>query len=266
MNSYQDAIVNEFKRRKLKNPSYSVRAMSKSFGLAATHLGLVISGKRNISRIVADKIVQKISLSDRERELFLALVDAEVGRSQNEVNSALDKVAKINSWNSFSTMDESELELITSWKNIILFTLFDLDSFQPSISWMSEMTGLSEVFISTSLDKMEKLGLLVRSETKWELSKKNLTSPNIKSDSIKRFHLQALENAGTALGTQELGQRDFSAVVLPFDPSRIEEAKERIQEFRRSFYKEFCSGSDKTDVYSFSMQFFSATKSTKANK
>ncbi len=124
----------------------------------------------------------------------------------------------------------------------------------------------SEVFILNSLEKMEKLGLLVRNDGKWELLKKNLTSPNIKSDSIKRFHLQALENASAALATQDLDQRDFSAVVLPFDPSRIEEAKKRIQEFRRSFYKEFCSGSDKKDVYSFSMQFFSATISTKATK
>lgn len=69
-----DYLDSEFKVRKNRNGSYSLRAFARDLGMSHTHLILVIQGRKILSLKMANQICLKLGLGQKERSEFLGLV------------------------------------------------------------------------------------------------------------------------------------------------------------------------------------------------
>ena len=79
---YTEILLEEFTRRRLVNPFYSLRAFAQDLELDPKHLCLVIKNKKGLSRRKAELVARKIHLSYRDQKLFVWLVCAASGRSE----------------------------------------------------------------------------------------------------------------------------------------------------------------------------------------
>ena len=55
--------------------TYSLRAFARTLGLSPAMLSSVLAGKRRLSKTSAERIAEKLALSDSHREYFLLLAD-----------------------------------------------------------------------------------------------------------------------------------------------------------------------------------------------
>lgn len=259
MERYQDFMVRELNARIQKNPSYSLRALARDLRMTPAHLSSVLSGKKNVSRSKGQDIASVLSLSAAEKKLFLTMVAAEVSRGVNK-EKLNNKIAELKKNDCFTEIMSAEVDVLTSWPYPVLFALFDFDDFEPNFKWITAKTGFNEKYVQKHIEIAESLGRIVRDESGWHLKDRNIATPTIPSAAIRRFHVQTMDNAKLALTGQTIEERDFSSVVMPIDPSRIKEAKDKLKDFRRSFFSEFSAGKNKSDVYCLSLQFFSALK------
>lgn len=68
---YRSILKEQLQSRQELNSSYSLRAFAKKLELSPSKLSEVISGKKRLSSKRAEDVVNKLELSDNERELFV---------------------------------------------------------------------------------------------------------------------------------------------------------------------------------------------------
>src|SRR6185437_16760754 len=90
-------------RRLDRNPSYSLRAFSKNLAVSHTLLSLIFSGKRKLSSGVAEKIIDRLDLTFKQRELFFkefqpdSFVE-ETGSAEQHNNIEMEIFAMMSEW------------------------------------------------------------------------------------------------------------------------------------------------------------------------
>lgn len=67
-----DVLNGDLRKRKLKNPRYSLRAYARFLGLDPSTLSRILSGKQTPSIEVARKLLRKLCLSPQENRKIVA--------------------------------------------------------------------------------------------------------------------------------------------------------------------------------------------------
>ena len=89
--------------------------------------------------------------------------------------------------------------------------------------------GVTEARLTISLQHLEKVELLRRDAQGWTpLVSNTLTARGVPSRAVKNFHRGMMERATRALFQQSIDRREFSSLIVSFDPRRIPELKERL--------------------------------------
>jgi hypothetical protein len=68
---YRNYLKNEFQRRVIKNPRYSLRAYAKNLGIDNGFLSKLLTGKALLSLDLADILTKKLKLMEDDRKQFL---------------------------------------------------------------------------------------------------------------------------------------------------------------------------------------------------
>ncbi len=64
-------LTQELMNRCKRNSSYSMRAFAQGLGMSASALSMVLSGKRQLSRLAAERIADKLGLDPETRRASL---------------------------------------------------------------------------------------------------------------------------------------------------------------------------------------------------
>ena len=260
--NYREILKDELNRRHQANPLYSLRAFARDIGLEAPRLSDVLNGKHGLSRIYAQAIAKKIGFSKEEKDFFCDLVESQHGRGKLKRQLAKLRLEQRHS------LAENQIQLdtfkvISDWYHFAILELALIKFFKSDPKWIAKQLGLNVQVVKSAIDRLLRLNFL-KKDKKGRLSPTSTftsTPDGIPSQSIKYFHKQILEKALTALVTQSVEERDFSAMTMAFDSSKTNEAKEYIRKFRRNFSKSVNPSSAKKDsVYSLSVQFFRLNK------
>jgi uncharacterized protein (TIGR02147 family) len=278
INDAQHRIVqlmrNTLNERQLRRGAYSLRAFALSLKLTPAELSEVFSGKRKVTRKMAQKIFGSLSVDPQlERQLMMGLPEKQVRRKRSLHASRADSSpavsAKIHQVNasapgpvrSFIQLSTDEFHVVADWYYLAILSLAETESFQAGTAWISKRLGITKYEAKGAVDALLRLGLLAK-EARGGLrptGKQFTTSNDVPSSSIRKNHAQNLELALDALETVPLELRDFSGMMIAADPELLPEAKLRIRKLRREIMEILESGKKK-EVYRLSIQLFPLSK------
>lgn len=242
MKHWQQVIQNDFEFRKSKTYSYSLRRYATFLELSPAQLSQLISGKRALSKKMAGKICEKLTLSPFEKEKF--------------VLSALSSTQDISSSESHVQLADDEFALIADWYHFAILSLSETRHTKASALWISKRLGIDHGKAREALERLERLGILELKNGKLKQLKKNIrTTSDIPSAAIRKYHRQNLQLASDKIETIKPEAREFTAITMSINPKKLKDAKKMINDFKRKLCDLLQDG-EPSEVYTFSAQLF----------
>jgi uncharacterized protein (TIGR02147 family) len=213
---------------------------------------------------MAVKILQALALSPEDQnEFFKSIARVQKARGlkrQNPVfrksDTALPAVE--------SPVRELSLELfkvIADWYHYAILELTFLPEFKPTAAWIAGKLGISEIEAKLALERLKKLELLLeKNGTLVKADGQVLTADRMLTTAAHRKRQrQILEKSLHALENDPVEQRNHSAMTMAIDPSRLSEAKRRIDEFTQELCK-FLETGVRSQVFEMQVSLFSHTQ------
>jgi uncharacterized protein (TIGR02147 family) len=258
--TYRNILILELERRKKVNPSYSLRAYARDLGITPPQLSSVLKGTKGISPEAAQKIAEKLALSDEEAEVFQYSALALHSREKRKRKNSQDILKKLIAGKQFRILEESKFSLINEWFYLSLLQMFELKDFKPNSTWMSDRLGTTKQETEAALTLLEKMKLLKKTDAFYKPAQEFIKTEDIPSRTIRFYLQQMLNKASKALETQSIEERDFSSTVFSIDANEIGAFKKKLRDFREQFCQEASMTRSKNEIYNLSIQFFKVTK------
>lgn len=236
-----------------KNPSYSLRSYAGKVGVHVGALSSIMNGKRNVSRVLAERIARKLLIDPQVRSELLGLFPE---RRKNK--KAQDEVQ---SGPRYMEVEASQFKMIAEWEHYAVLSLMNCKDFKDESSWIAVRLGISESRVLEVLKRLLGLQLIKRnSEDKLIRAHSSIrSSDDTVNLSLRKSHEVGLDLAKESLNRDSVTERDFTYVTMAIDPKNISEAKEMIRKFQDDLSDLLESGNP-TEVYRFSTQLIPLTK------
>lgn len=237
----QSLLMEELANAQAKNPRYSMRAYAKKVGVSQAAISQILSGKRAISKKSARRILSGLDRNPSEIERLLGGTAPE-----------------------FKSLDADSFHLIADWHYFAILSLAETRGFRSSPEWIASRLGISKKIAEGAIERLVRIGLLESDPKNGKLRATGdqfAAISSVATPALRKANRQNLELAERALEEIPLEARDFTAITICFDPAKIEEARNRIREFRRNFADAMESGAKK-EVYKICIQLFPLTRSS----
>lgn len=231
-----------------KNPSYSLRALSRDLSISPSTLSQILKGKRSIPKKRLKDICNKLELSPKEFTLFAESFQ----RSKTNIDDI--KISKIDQR---FMLDESYYRVIAEWEHYAVLELFKLSDFQVSEERISTKLGISENRAEVVINNLLACGL-INQGTEGELIASHpdiKTTEDISNNALKASHKETMEIGVDKLNELSVELRDFSSTTLAVDMDKIDDAKTIIREFRQKMTALLSKG-NKSEVFQLAIQFY----------
>ena len=252
---FSDIMRDQFQKRALKNPSYSLRAFARDLDLTSGNLSEIMSKKAGISLQKAQYIATKLELENDEKLFFCKLAEANSARKKDDREKAEAQLWKYDTH--YNTISEDFYRVISDWHHFALVELVAIKDFVYDHEWISKRLGISKEESEMAVERLIKVGLLELVDGKLSQTYDLFIAPSgTPSDAAKKFHRQVFAKASEAIITQKIEERDFSSGFFRVRSSELPKIAARIKDFRRELVKEIESGTDHDSVYAFSTLFF----------
>ncbi len=255
----QERLRQRYLELKVKNPKASVRSFARQLKMPAGTISLVLLGKRKVSYKLAIKLSNALSFDpielSRVEKSFKKSPHSPSGKtaSADSPVSAHEKFKPEN-----LRLSADQFQVVKDWHHFAILNLILTDDFQESNEWIAGRLNLKVDQVAASLERMERLGLTVRSK-EGRLKRKHLqlrTTDEVQSLSLQYSHYQSLDLAKEALEKLEVSERDFTWLTLPVDFTRLSEMKMKVREFQDQFIKEFGQEKGANEVARMCVQIF----------
>lgn len=250
--TYRTLLLEEFEERIKSNPSYSLRSFARDLSLSPSRLSEALNGKKGISATKAQEICHKLQFNEEERDLFVALVEAEHARSPVARKLAMARVAQ----KKLDLLPLESFRVIANWIHFAILELCEVEGFLSDSKWIANRLKAPQLEIDQALERLFHLNLLTKNEkNQWVQTHKDLATPtDIPSKYIRAYHRQILKKAEDSLEQDSVGERDITSIVFALNSSELSWAKEQIKIFRRNLTQKMQSSPTKDRVYGFSVQ------------
>lgn len=248
---YIQKIKEDLSQRQRVNPHYSLRAYAKYLGVHSSTLSQVFKGKRSLPLNKASEVANKLKLGPKERTLFF--------ESFYKTKTKLDDI-KIDAVDDRFLLDESYSKVIAEWEHYALLTLFDVDGFVAIPEEISLRLGITINRAEVILNNLLTSGLVLKTDDGvYVKTHSNIrTTEDVTSNALRLSHLETLEMGKNKLEEIDIELRDFSAMTIAMNLSRMPEVKTIIREFRQKLSALLRDGK-KDEVYQLAIQFYPMT-------
>lgn len=238
-----------FAERCRKNPSYSLRAFSRSLGMDSSTVSAILKGKRPLTIKTAQKIVEGLNITNPMEAQALIM-----GTFVKEEKEALP---------SYSELAMQSAKAISSWEHFAILALLEIPDFKGMERSISERLNIPFGIVSECLVRLEKLDLVKNENGAWKLTGKNMATPSqIPSAALREGHRQYISKALESLESDAVDVRDISGITMAVSRSRLSEAKAMIQDFRRRL-SAYLEEGKKDAVYRLNIQLFPLSQEKK---
>ncbi|MEQ1877168.1 MAG: TIGR02147 family protein [Bdellovibrionia bacterium] len=123
---------------KKKNPEYSLRSLAKQSGVSAPYLSVVLSGHKNLSDRIMEKILKVLDLNDDEKSYFRLLRSIADSDDAEERRSALDKLQSFRRYRRMNPRETEIYRYLTKWYYVAIRELATLPDFKMEPKWIQE--------------------------------------------------------------------------------------------------------------------------------
>lgn len=251
-------IVQNLLRSKLTeiqatNSQYSLRAYSKKVGVHVGALSSIMNGKRNVSRELAERIVEKLLLDPQERSEILMHFPEKRRYQKSDLPQVFEP--------KYLEFNASQFKVVAEWEHFAVMSLLNCNDFVSEISWIASRLGISENRAHQVITRLVQVGLFTLDNNgRLERSKQSYrTSDDVANLSLRKCHDESLNLAKESLHRDPVEVRDFTSITMAIDPKKLSIAKERIRKFQDEL-SELLESGHQTEVYRLSMQVFPLSK------
>ncbi|MEC9283129.1 MAG: TIGR02147 family protein [Bdellovibrionota bacterium] len=249
-------LQSELVRRKQKNTSYSLRSFAKSIGIHPAALSEFLNGKRSFSKRIACKILKEIPDSPDKHHSILKSFESSKGNSKEEL-----KVSKKS-----LQLQADHYHIVSDPIYYSILSLMETQDYESSPMWIAGRLGLSSLKVEKAIDRMLRLNYLTEKDGKYQPAQEELdTSYDVPNSALKLRQKANLIDAESSLDEVAVELREFCAVTMAIDMSKLAEAKMKMRKFRDELC-EYLEEGTKTEVYELSLQLFPRTKTREEKK
>jgi len=207
-----------------------------------------MSGKRRLTKALAEKIADRLMLVPAERSQFFAALD---GKKRQGASSVSDRA--------FQLVEADEFHVIADWYHFAILSLAETSGFTDDPAKIAGQLNISSVEARAALERLRRLGLLVGDGDQVRPAQPAArTGSGIPSSAIRRFHVQHLKIAEQRLAEVSVAERDYTGITMAIDPRHLPAAKDLIKRFRREL-AELVESDQRTDVYHLAIQLYPLT-------
>lgn len=244
MGCLQDLLISELEQRRIKNPSFSVRALAKKLNMSHSAVSEIINGKRSVSEKLAGKIADRLMLDPKQKDDLMTKFNSQKTR----LTTALQLTA-------------DQYRIIADWYHFAILSLSETDSFKGDSEWIARRLELNPKIIEEAVKRLVRMGFLKLNKAGELVPTKQQfhSTDGVPSAALRRTHAQNLELAQQSLDSDDLEIRDFSAMTMAIDPRKIPEARKMLRQFRNEL-SDFLESGKKTEVYKLCLQLFPLTR------
>ncbi len=232
------------------NPYYSLRAFARDIGIHPATLSQIINGKRDLPKRDCEKVLSKLNLGPKERSLF---VESLRNKKNNLKRSDEDQRYLI---------DESHYKIISEWEHFAVLELFNIKNFKKTNEDIADRLNLSMNRVDVVTTNLLMASLISKDKDGffYKIHHDVKTSDNLKSQALRDSHKETMLMGVKKIEDIEIDKRDFSSITMAIDPSKIEDAKFIIKEFRKKMNSLSQEG-NVSEVYQLGVQFYPLTHS-----
>jgi len=249
MNNCIERINEELKIKKGRNPAFSLRAFASQIGVSPAHLSQILNYKRPLTLKTAKKLTSALNLSPLETDHFLS--DLYTSQDQELELTELNQGRLV--------LKEDQFKIISDWEHFAILSLSELKNSRFDARWLARRLNISLIRATDARDRLMRLGIIEKQGKSFrQVAPPLSTTDDFLDLSIQKHHLQNLELAADKLNETPVDYREFTSVTLATHPQKIKEAKKLIRNFKRKLTR-FLEDTDKTEVYTFSIQLFPLT-------
>ncbi|MGE3609700.1 MAG: TIGR02147 family protein [Bacteriovoracaceae bacterium] len=234
----QKVLITYLDEAKKRNSSFGLRALARRVDLSPGALSEIMSGKRRVSPDVTKKILDRLLVNPVEVQSIFESHEEEV----SPIQLSLD-----------------QYQVLAEWQYLAILNLIETKNFKNDPKYIARRLGLGLDVVKTALERLFRLEMIEESRGKLKRTQvRYKTSEDLQNLAIRKFHTNALHKAEEALLNVPVDEREFTAMILPADPKKLKQVKEKIRRFREKLLKEF--EGDETEVFQVSIQVFPLTK------
>lgn len=250
----QQLLMRKFLEMKSKNPQFSVRALAQRLEMQPGATNEILKGQRRVSRKIAEKIADKLSLDPSERTDLLKDFPLTLKRNTQgrKARSQDLEVLKLNA---------DQFELIAEWIHFAILSLIRVKDFKSDVGWIANRLGVTDVEARKAILRLQHLNLIHIGENGviTRTPQPIRTTDDIKDLSLQRMHMNDMEMAREKIQSVRVDQRDFTNYTFPANPKTLKRAKEIIRKAQDDL-EELMNDDEAKDVYRVCMYLFPLTK------
>lgn len=236
-NFARQLVDEEIKKRRKKNKYYSMRAMARDLDIGVSTLSSFLSGKRSLSVKNAEKICQKLGLSQQAKERFI--LNSQISQSNQSIT------------------EKAFFNIMSHWHFFAILNLAKNTDCHSDPAWLACRLAIEITSAQEARDILLRFGFVQIVDERLKPCK---LLPSIKSkiplDTLRKHHQAILSQAGIALIKDPLKMRDMSSLVIAIDPQNIETAKKMLQKCRQQITEQL-SSKGSGDYYILNYHLFS---------
>ena len=243
-----------------QNPSYSVRAFARDLKISHSYLSQLLNGRRGVSLRQALLISNALALKDEDRQRFMQLL------FKNPIPGGMPDSGPTPAKSGASDtmlMDLDRFRMVKEWYHGAIVEMTTLKNFRADFKTVARQLGLTSLQVRAAVNRLRRIGVLEIKGKKWKKTSRRFQFPTTSlQEAVNGFHQAMIYKALCTLekkGPADFEARDITGMTIAIDPTRIPEAKKRIQRFRNQLADFLCKG-EPSEVYQLNVQLFALTQ------
>ena len=225
-------------QKEKKGAAFSFRSFARFAGMSSPNfLKLVIEGKRNLGLKGLTKFCKALHFNPDESKYFENLVQFGQAKSDDERNHWYQKLTSSKKYREVKEIEQNYFSYFSRWYFPAIREMVLLPNFRENPAWIAKRLrpNITKKEAAQALELLLSLGFLTKNpEGKLVQNERNITTAReVQSLAIRNYHRQMIERGMQSIELVDKDRRDISSLTLALSPEKFQEAKRRIQEFRR---------------------------------
>lgn len=254
---YRVVLRDEFESRKIRNPSYSLRAFARDLAVSPSRLSEAMSGARGLSVEMARKIIMKMDLPKDSARQFELSVEAVHARSPKQREIASQQLKRLQSGSHSSA---PKTLTIVDWITEAVLKMNERSNVETDVESAAHKLGVPTFAVESSLRFLGRLGFLNRTQKFKSYLKDRGHGRRLNVDYSQLLEIaERISSSQSTRRPHSFGEVDLSHKCLLLDPAGAKRARELIREC----YTAICRlerSSQKSSVYFLMSQLFTVEK------
>ncbi len=264
---YRDFIRERLMDKVQMNKNLSIRNMAKKIGFSHTFLSLVINKKKHLSRTTAHSVADYLSLSSKEYDIFLNLVEINTARSlkhrEKIFNRLIEQKLQINAFQ----LPLSIFSLMYKWYYLAILELTKLKDLIIDSNTVAKNLGITKTESKLAIDRLISLGLLKKENNRLVKVHKITNSESVTpNEDIRNYHKDILHKTIDTIDNQSIEDRYLSSMTVAISKEDLPQLKEMVDEFKMKVSCFLNKNENKNSVYQINFQAFELSQSKKKEK